>query len=488
MKKFRKLLSLVLAMVMVLAMAAPSWAADDGKITITDARVGASYNIYRLFDLKISTAAEGETPSYAYTINSDWETFFKGAGAQYITVDSAGNVTGLAGIDENSSDAEKTAAAKRLADAAIAYSAKPAAIATDIAESTTVEFIGLVYGYYLVDSGAGTLCMLNSTSPDVVIDEKNEEPTVDKERVDDEGKTESDTSVSIGDTVNYKVTITAQPGAKNYVLTDTMDDGLSFDSESVKVTVGGNELTSKAENSVNYDYEVAVGGQNDNYTFKVIFTDTYCTSIKEETSIVIIYNATVNEKAITGETDPLTNSAKLSYGDSSTIDTVPASVELHTYGFGLVKTDGTNKVLANAKFKLYDAETGGNEIKLVSTGTDSYRVAKKDEKEEDIVDKIVAGNLTIDGLGNGTYYLEETDAPEGYNKLTERKGITISNSDQFAKVNEEGTAYVSGGLQVINNAGSTLPSTGGIGTTVFYAAGIILMAGAVFFVVRRKRA
>lgn len=481
MKKFRKLLSLVLAMIMVLAMAAPSFAADDGSITINNAIEGKTYNIYKLFDLKISTDGN----SFAYTINSDWENFFKGSGAQYIQVDAAGNVIGLAGITEDSSETEKEAAAKALADAAIAYASKPNPKdhKTCATGEDSVKFTGLEYGYYLVDSTAGALCMLDSTAPNMTILEKNEEPTIEKKRITGEGKTETDTSVSIGDTVYYQVTITAQPGAQNYTMTDTLSEGLTLndsDAFPIKVKVAGTELTKDT------DYTLTTNVANG--TFTIEFSETYCKSITAETSIDITYSAVVNEKAITG-TDPLTNEAVLGYGDNPEISTVPVEVTLYTYGFGLVKTiKGEMTVLNGAKFKLYDAETDGNEIAVVKIGDGQYRVAKAGETGVEIE----AGNVTIDGLANDTYYLEETEAPVGYNKLTYRPSITIEGGDKWATVNATAVdgvyKYVSGGINVENSTGALLPSTGGIGTTIFYAAGIVLMAGAVFFVVRRKRA
>lgn len=462
MKKFRKLLSLVLAMVMVLAMAAPSFAAGDGSITINNAIPGQTYTIYKLLDLKMNDTYT----SFAYTINEDWKGFFESEGAAYITVDAAGNVTGLTGENDE-------AAAKALAEAAMAYENKTPVDSEVCAEdATSVSFTGLDYGYYLVDSTVGALCMLNSTTPDVAIKEKNEAPTIDKERVDEAGNSNSDNSVSIGDTVYYKVAITAQPGAQNYKMTDTMSSGLTLNEDSIEVTVGDTELTAGD------DYTLST----DSGTFTITFTKTYCDSIIEATEIVVTYSATVNENAIVGE-DPLTNEVILRYGDNNTVETTPDKVTLYTYGFGLVKTiKNENTVLNGAKFKLYDAATEGNEIAVVKTVDGNYRVAKDGETGVEIE----AGNVTIDGLANDTYYLEETEAPAGYNKLTERVPVTINNSDNWASVNDG--VYAEGGINVENSAGALLPSTGGIGTTIFYAAGIILMAGAVFFVVRRKRA
>lgn len=488
MKKFRKLLSLVLAMVMVLAMAAPSFAdepePETGTITINNALEGQTYTLYKIFDLESYTS----TGQYSYKVVAEWKPFIT-QWSQFFTLE--GDYLIENKMTDNSTDAETFAKAaltyaenhETISDVGTYSSDSENAVKNDEGETYTITISGLTLGYYLLDSTTGTLCSLNTTNPTVDINEKNAAPEIKKERVNvPEG--EDTESVSVGDTVNYKVTITAQPGAENYVMKDTMSPGLSFNDD---VVIAG--LVSGR------DYTVEQPGDNDTFTFKIVFTDTYCANIATETDIVITYSATVNESAIEG-TDPITNSAILDYGDENHITNTPVTtVTLYTYAFGVVKTDTTNKVLNGAKFKLYGSATGADEIKVVSIGTDvesgtqKYRKATDAEiaAETNIVE-IEAGIAIIDGLKAGTYYLEETDAPEGYNRLVNRKDVTITDSDNIGTVNNNMYVKDSGGVQVINKTGTILPSTGGIGTTIFYAAGIILMAGAVFFVVRRKRA
>ena len=131
---------------------------------------------------------------------------------------------------------------------------------------------------------------------------------------------------------------------------------------------------------------------------------------------------------------------------------------------------------------MYSDAEAKNEIKVVKLDDGNYRVAEEGETGVEIE----AGVTEIKGLGNGTYYLVETAAPENYNPLTEAVEVPIANGDKMASFNEDGT-YKEGGVQVINYTGTILPSTGGIGTTIFYAAGIVVMAGAVFFVVRSRK-
>lgn len=133
--------------------------------------------------------------------------------------------------------------------------------------------------------------------------------------------------------------------------------------------------------------------------------------------------------------------------------------------------DGSVNQLTGATFKLYDAETGGNEIKVVKVEDGVYRVA---EDGEDGVE-IEAGSVTVKGLAaDATYYLEETKAPEGYNILTERQAVTIK-ADNSAEA------------KVVNNAGTELPSTGSYGTTIFYVLGTVLVAGVLIYVVASRR-
>lgn len=185
----------------------------------------------------------------------------------------------------------------------------------------------------------------------------------------------------------------------------------------------------------------------------------------------------------------------LEYGDKS--HTTWDGTETDTFSFDLVKTDNSNKLLAGAEFELYAQETGGSAIPLVLENG-QYRVATSVEAgvEGFTSAKIVTNDtsmITVVGLdGNTTYWLEETKAPEGYNMLSERVAVPITDTNISAAMTDNTNSAVweegDGGIHVINKTGTLLPSTGGIGTTIFYAAGIVLMAGAVFFVVRRKRA
>lgn len=337
----------------------------------------------------------------------------------------------------------------------------------------------------MVSTTAGSLCVLNTNGSDLKIDEKNEAPTIDKKI--DGSKSTND--AAIGDVVNYTVTIHAKKGATGYVLTDTMTKGLTFNLDSLTVKTGTSTL------SKDTDYTVDVNSTPDtdgNTNFKVTFTDTYLNGIDGNTDIVVSYTATVNKDAVIGTTTGGNiNTAQLKYGNKATVE---STTKTYSYEFDLVKTDNSKKLLTGAKFKLYDSATGTIPVKLIKDATTgNYRVAETSESgavDEIVIDSFKA--VTISGLNKKTYYLEETLAPAGYNKLTERQSVELGKEGFVADATinnsgSEGATWTEGGVQVINNTGATLPSTGGMGTTLFYVIGGGLMVAAVVLLVTKKR-
>lgn len=231
-KTFKKLFAALLAAALVLAMAVPAFAvtnAPKGSITISNTVKDETYTIYRMFKLDSYNA---ESNTYSYTVESDWEGFFKtGAGGNYITLDGQNHPTWTA-ADENDST---TVAA--FAKAALAWAADKKISGTkETATGDTVTFSSLDLGYYLVDSSLGALCGLNTTNPDATIKEKNEKPEIKKEVQTSAGDWSSENNAKIGDTVEYKVEIKVADGAQKYTVTDTMSKGLTFNNSSLKVT------------------------------------------------------------------------------------------------------------------------------------------------------------------------------------------------------------------------------------------------------------
>lgn len=342
----------------------------------------------------------------------------------------------------------------------------------ETATGDTVTFSGLDLGYYLVDSSLGALCGLNTTNPDATIKEKNGQPTIEKKVKNHNNDWVDENTAKIGDTVEYKVEIKVADGAQKYTVTDTMSKGLTFNSGSLKVTANGAQTT-------NYTLTPTENG------FTLELPESYVSNLAKDTVIIVTYNATLNKDAVI-DGDGNTNEVKLSYGNQQ--NTVPSKVTTKSYQFDLVKVDGTtNKLLDGAEFKLYTAKDGGEPIKFVAV-EGGYRVANGDETGA--VDTIkVNGKVHISGLDKVNYWLDETHAPAGYNKLNERQEVKLSEGSQNATLETGAITWAesNGGVVVKNNAGTVLPSTGGMGTTLFYVVGGGLMVAAVVLLVTKKR-
>ena len=297
---------------------------------------------------------------------------------------------------------------------------------------------------------------------------------MDKKIVTGENSTSDSSTAKIGDTVNYKVTIKVAKGSSGYELTDTMSDGLTFNSSSLKVTANGADATASS------DYTL----DSTEHGFKLVFKDSYIGNLAENAEITVTYNATLNEKAAVGDTgNGNTNSAALTYGNNKSVTNTTTT---RTYEFDLLKVDGADhKLLNGAEFKLYDAENGGSVIKVVPVAG-GYRVANGDETGA--VDTIKDnGKVHISGLDKTTYWLEETKAPDGYNKLTERKPVNLTNGSNNTTLTSDTWSEADHGVAVENNAGAILPGTGGMGTTLFYVIGGGLMVAAVVLLITKKR-
>ena len=513
MKLAKKLLSILASFVMVFNLVVPAFAAEEtGSITINDAVKDHTYTIYQILELE---SYDNELGAFSYKAAEGWVDFVDGETVKgvYLDIDERGYVTwhynltceNTAEDHEHVDDCYTAADAAAFARLAQAYAqAEGVAPAADPvkAESEKVEFTGLPLGYYLVDTTLGALCSLDTTNPSVEMYEKNEVPSISK-AVEEDNPLQDETSetettgpvwtdkndAAIGDTVKYKVEITAHPGAQNYVFHDKMTAGLTFNPDSVEIA-GLKEGT---------DYNVVTEGLDDGCTFHVVFTKDYLDTIAEATTITVTYSATLNENALISE-EANQNNAMLSYGDNSKTEWVTA--ETFTFKVDIVKTDNLNVLLTGATFELYDAATGGNLIPLVETtvietpaegeeaaepAVRTYRLATAAEAAAEGFESAViqAGQAVIAGLdGNTDYYLEEVDAPAGYNKLTERVRVTVAADNLLAKL--DGENYVEGGVQVINQAGTELPTTGGIGTTLFYIAGGAMVIGAVVAIITRK--
>lgn len=458
-KTFKKLFAALLAAALVLAMAVPAFAetnATKGSITIDGTVSGETYTIYRMFKLDSYNA---ESNTYSYTVEPAWETFFStGAGSSYIDLDSNGHPTWKTGAD-----------AAAFAKAALTWAADKKISGTkETATGGTVTFSNLDLGYYLVDSSLGALCGLNTTNPDATIKEKNEKPEIKKEVQTSAGDWSSENNAKIGDTVEYKVEIKVADGAQKYTVTDTMSKGLTFNNSSLKVT---------ANDAVTTDYTLTPTTNG----FTLVLPETYVSTLTKGTTILVTYNATLNKDAVI-DGDGNTNEVKLGYGNHQ--NTVPSKVTTKSYQFDLVKVDGTtNKLLDGAEFELAD---GNTKLSFVKDANGNYRVATTGEKDATTTITVKNGKVNIYGLAGKTYTLTETKAPDGYNKLVTSETVNLANGSKTHATIVD-SVYKDGGVVVENHAGTVLPSTGGMGTTLFYVIGGGLMVAAVVLLVTKKR-
>ena len=475
MRKPNKLVALIFAILASVAMLLPTSAYaeqgtndDSGSITINDAEQGHTYNAYQVLVLESYNTGKG---AYSYKANLDWAEWLAKQD-QYVSIDTQGYVTWV-----------KDADAAAFAKAALAHAkeANIAAKATKTADSATVSFTGLNLGYYLVDTTVGTLCSLNTTNPNAVMEEKNVLPPVEKEvKEDSTGDWGDKNTAEIGQTVEFQTTIGAKPGAESYVLHDVMSAGLTLDPDSIVATG-----LIKGQDANTGDYHVVTTGLNDGCTFEVVFHQSYLDTIAKDTDIVVAYSAVLNENAVIAG-DGNSNKTQLKFGEDSDYETTWDETKTYTFKVDVVKTDEKDKVLDGAQFKLYSAKTGGNEIPLVQVSNGVYRLAKDGEPGVEYI-TTVNGQLEIKGFdANTNYYLEETKAPDGYNKLAERVEIPVKDSNLEASVSND--TWQSGGVHVVNKTGSLLPTTGGIGTTIFYALGGALVLGVIAVFLARKRA
>ena len=473
----KKIISVLLALVMTLALSVSALAAGEtGTITIDNAVTGQTYTIYQILYLESYNA---DSNAYAYKATEAWKSFVEGTDVKdiYMHTDEQGYVTWKEGAD--------VAAFAKLAQA-YAADAKNKVTATKTQEATspTVTFTGLNLGYYLLDSSLGTLCSLDTTNPTVTIKEKNAEPTnVKTVQEDSTGNYGDKNDADIGQTVNFQSTITAQAGAENYVFHDKMSAGLTFGSVT-GVTLNGNAVNAS-------NYTVKTTGMTDGCTFEVVFTQTFCDTLKANDKIVISYTATVNDKAVIGSAgNP--NESKISYGEKGQFSTVPSETKTYTWNLNVLKYGDGNeaKVLANAEFVLLNSAK--NKVATVVNGkiTGWVAVPAADENgtitwpANTVLTTGEDGTIAIAGLDSDTYYLREVKAPAGYNILASDVEVVIT-----ATKSADGTTltYTPVTAKINNQSGTELPSTGGMGTTIFYVLGGVLMAGAFVLLVVRKR-
>lgn len=530
MKSMKKLVTLLLSLVMLCALAMPAMA--DGtttySITINGAVVGHTYTAYQVFSgvYYKGSRQNGTSADTEYLSDVQWGEGVDGTAilnelktnetlkSKFTAADSAEKVAYvLQTMTDKSADLDEFArvVGKHLTATKAGETGEVTAGATD------AKIDKLPAGYYFVkDSGTindGEIAtkFLVEVVGNATVKIKATAPTIDKKIVDN-NKDTNHTSVNIGDQVEFKLTATVPDMANfdtyTFTISDTLSEGLTFDKDTVEVKIDGTKLGA----DTNYTLFPPTAPQTDN-TFKIEFTKAQLgDKVKYNTgaTIVVTYKATLNSNALT--TDKETNTAKLEYSNnpSNTADkgtvTTP-NVPTYIYNFNIVvdkydDTDGTantDKKLKDAVFVLYKLD--GENKKYYKQNADSKVEWVAESSKADATSKPtdVNGKATFEGLKEGTYYLEEITAPDGYNKLKEPVPVEIKayykedgtldttnvNFELKPDATKDGHYYQV--KSIANKAGAVLPSTGGIGTTIFYVLGSILALGAAVLLIAKKR-
>ena len=506
----KKILSLILALMLLLTLGTTAFAAsDDGSITITNATIGESYAVYKVFDLTYS----GENVAYTYTKTGETDAFYDALVGESspFALTAAGSAYNVALKEEKTAadittflnDQKANLAAKNVGEAVVA-------------ESDTVKFDNLPYGYYYITSTLGGTVTIDSTLKDVEVVDKNQKPDWDngddkpgKVIVNADGSKVTENSVNYGDIVSFSIAVnaTAYVGDKQvtyYYITDTLAEGFS-EAQDIEVYVNGNKLGADA-------YTLTQNGN----TFQV--TLPYAASYGANSVIEVKYNATVLNSALLAGDGNL-NKANFTYDTKTPGDPTPdpepdpsfpseneKTTKTYVYALGIVKVDPKGNVLKGAEFSVADAN--GNDIYAKAAATPGVyeycsaetEGAAKQFKTDD------NGVLVIKGVAAGTYSVTEVVAPAGYNVLKDAKDVQAVLKEQYTttittyldadgnvtnQTTENTKDYEAAanvvGLVVVNQSGTELPSTGGIGTTIFYVLGGLLMAGAAVLLITKKR-
>lgn len=528
MKQVRKLLGLLLALVMVFSLAVTAFAVNEtGTITVDNPKEGETYTAYKIFDV---TYNEDKT-AYSYTIDSVIDEV---ANPWFATVREFANETanGLTLTQVQGTTKYNVALADTFRAAKFAVALQdvlnvdpenpdkqmPAGTTLQDAkenEKPVKQATGLDLGYYFVTTTSGALCNLTTTNPTATIHDKNDMPF---DKVDDQE------SVDVGQTVNYvltgKVPDTTGFTTYTYQITDVMSEGLTFKKD-VKVYINGTELAELD------------GDGNRNYTLKYESdgTSTFVERQAFELSIDVMkltfgqkievkYSATVNDHAVTVIEK---NHATLRYSnnpnDASSYEEITKEETVYSgkivvdkYAIDPANPDNHNTKLAGAKFVLYKevkdegAETTHREYyksTLVGTNNTNDTVSWMTSRDDaTVLTTDDQGAATFNGLQNGVYYLEEIEAPDGYNLLTAPVKVLINpnnNPENAISISQKIDPKTTGATEALttaaltattvvgNNTGSEMPETGGIGTTIFYVAGAILLVSAAVLLITKKR-
>lgn len=463
MKNMKKVIALLLATVMVMAMSITVFAAD-GDITVNGPVEGAKYQAVKIFDATMNGDAVSYTLiSDAITSVTGFDDVFSTATAgdkTYVTVKDGVSETAVIDWIKTNKDAIKAAGVVKGEEVTGAGSS---------IKLTTGEL-----GYYMVwSSEEDTVAVsVDTAHPEATVNSKlPSTPSIDP----DEGKKVDGKNVNtmnVGDTVTFTVTFTAtnyevkdgvSTPINQYVVTDT-PNGFDIDASTVAVTVNGTEYAIEGK-------EITSAKNGDVLTVTIPWDQTtYNTS----NTVVVTYDAKLTNKNIAAESS---NKAKVTYDGND----IPGEPEVYTYNYKInidkVDDADTTKKLAGAKFVL----KSGNNFYKVDNATGAVTFVEN-QADATVVTTDANGAASFEGLKAGTYTLVETEAPAGYNLAAD---TTVTLPEVTTKLTE--TTSLTVASQVKDKTGSVLPSTGGIGTTMFYIVGSVLVIGAAVVLISKRR-
>ena len=454
MNSMKRFASLLLALVMLFALATTAFAANPGSITVLNPMQGQSYTAYKIFDVTYNTSKSAA--SYTISTSSDWYTVVKDYSG--LTLTAVANDPDLFTV---TTKAGFSAAA--FSEHLKTHTFGKTGIALTLSEDgQTASASDLELGYYFVTSTTGALCNLTTITPAASIRDKNDVPFT---------KTDDATTVAVGETIHYtltgKVPDTTGFETYTYKITDQMSAGLTFRKD-VTLTIGG-----AAVDAANYDLT-----DNDDGFELTIKVKNLQDQVGQE--IKVTYSAVTNDAAIAQISK---NTAKLVYSNDptqtdktteitkeETVYSAKIVVDKHETGKEAVKLSGAEFVLKNAAGQYY--KHADNKVEWVTDKADATKVTTD-----------ANGAAEFGGLKDGNYKLEELKAPAGYNLLTSDVDVTIDGST----ATEGNLTPLTATANVANSTGTTLPETGGVGTTLFYVFGSLLVLSAAVLLVVKKR-
>ena len=510
MKHIKKLASLLLVLVMVFALATTAFAEETTySITINNSTAGHTYEAYQIFTGDLATNEAGNK----VLSNIVW-----GSGVSEAGQTALGDAAAKAETLENEADA------KAFAKAVAPYLTTAAGSANTVTDGKYV-ISGLAAGYYLVKDQDGSLTGDNDSYTEYIIQvvgnvtatPKSDVPEVQKKVKDindstDTTKTDWQDSADydIGDSIPFQLKATLADNVSSYttykvVFHDTLSKGLTYNNDA-KVYIGGTET-----NGFTVTATVNADGTT---TLTVSCDDVKALSAGNSSVITVEYTAKLNENAVLGSAgnpnevylEYSNNPNKSENGNNETGETPKDVVIVFTYKTIINKVDSENKPLTGAAFKLEKL------IKGKDGAADTWTTVKEFTVDE------TTTSFTFSGLDDGQYKLTETKTPAGYNTidpiyfvieathdetadaptlntlnayLTDANGNKQTEMKDGESVNIDlGTVDLTAGsitTTVVNKSGSELPSTGGIGTTIFYVLGGVLVLAAVVLLVTKKR-